>query len=171
MRHPPLWHSAFAWVDYCYPWNTLITRWKFGQQPALAFHFARWMERTLSVSTLLQQVDVVLPVPLSAQRMRERGYNPAAQLALHLGKSKCQLFILKRTHHTAAQSGLSRAQRLRNLQHAFAIERASALLLQNQRVLLVDDVMTTGATLAMASQCVLQAGAAQVQVLSMARTP
>lgn len=171
LRHPPPWQHAHAWVDYRYPWNHLITRWKFGQQPALAPHFARWMMQDPAVQALVSTADVLLPVPLSLERMRERGYNPAAQLVQHLHGSQHALHALQRVRHTPAQSGLTRAQRLRNLRQAFAVPAAQQHHIAGQRVLLVDDVMTTGATLTMASHCVLQAGATQVQVLCMARTP
>ena len=171
LQKPPLWQHAHAWMDYSYPWNTLIARWKFEQQPALAPHFARWMQQDPQVIQLLARADVLIPIPLSPQRMRERGYNPAAQLAQHLSAQHHQLHCLQRTRHTPAQSNLTRAQRLRNLRHAFAVAPAQHNHLANQRVLLLDDVMTTGATLTAASRCLLQAGARQIDVLCMARTP
>lgn len=171
LRRPPVWQAGHAWADYAYPWNQLITRWKFGQQPALAAHFARWMRQDPAVQAAIANAQVLVPIPLSAQRMRERGYNPAAQLIQHLDNHKQRLHSLQRLRHTAAQSGLTRAQRLRNLRHAFEVPPAQRPQIAGQRVLLVDDVMTTGATLTTASHCLLQAGAAQVQVLCMARTP
>ncbi len=171
LRHPPPWTRAYAWADYSYPWSSLITRWKFAQQPALARHFARWMEQDPHIQSMLQAADLVIPIPLSPQRIRERGYNPAAQIARQLGESKCQLQLLIRQLHTEAQSGLTRVQRMRNLKNAFAVPANQKHHLPNQKVLLVDDVMTTGATLRLASRCLLQAGASQVHVLCMARTP
>lgn len=171
LRHPPLWQHSHAWVDYSYPWNQLITRWKFGQQPALAQHFARWMRQDPAVQAAITGAEVLVPIPLSAARMRERGYNPAAQLSQNLDRSKHQLHSLQRVRHTVAQSGLTRAQRLRNLRQAFEVAPLQQRHITGKRVLLVDDVMTTGATLTMATHCLLQAGAAQVEVLCMARTP
>ncbi len=78
---------------------------------------------------------------------------------------------LQRTRHTAAQSDLTRAQRLRNLRHAFAVADAQRHRITDRHVLLIDDVMTTGATFTAASRCLLQAGARQIDVLCMARTP
>ena len=171
LRRPPLWQSAAVGVDYSYPWNQLITRWKFAQQPALAKHLAHWMLHDEHIRHAVAQAQVVIPIPLSVQRMRERGYNPAAQLAKHLAPSKYQAHALQRIRHTPAQSDLTRAQRLRNIRGAFAIHANHCELLQGQNVLLVDDVMTTGATLTEASRCLLHAGAAQIHVLCMARTP
>lgn len=171
LRQPPPWHSAHAWVDYSYPWNHLITRWKFAQQPALARHFAHWMQQQPALMHTVHEADMLIPIPMSPERMRERGYNPAAQLAQHLCRAKCSTDVLYRTRHTVAQSQQTRAQRLRNLRDALAVHPARHPALQGLRVLLVDDVMTTGATLTVATQCLLHAGAAQVQVLSLARTP
>ena len=171
LRRPPPWHRAIVGVDYGYPWNQLITRWKFAQQPALAKHFAQWMLQDADVCSAVARADVVIPIPLSSERMRERGYNPAAQLAKCLAPHLYQPYVLQRIRHTRAQSDLSRAQRLRNVREAFAVNAAHRGYLQDKTVLLVDDVMTTGATLEVASCCLLQAGAARVDVLCLARTP
>ena len=171
LRKPPLWHSAHAWVDYGYPWSQLIPRWKFASQPALASHLARWMQAHAPIQQLITAADVLIPVPLSSARLRERGYNQAALLARHLDAAKCQPHHLQRVLHTAAQSASTRAQRLRNLRHAFAVPDAHRAQLADQRIVLVDDVMTTGATLHAATRALLQAGAAQVDVLCVARTP
>ena len=82
-----------------------------------------------------------------------------------------QAGLLLRTHDTPAQSGLDRARRLRNLARAFAVEPLCAAQLAGRQVLLVDDVMTTGATLQAAAAVLRQAGAARVTALVLARTP
>ena len=171
MRHPPPWQQAYACVDYAYPWKALIARWKFAEQPALAHHLAGWMLETPGVEQALRHADVILPIPTSHQRMRERGYHPAAQLAKLLSPDKCNLYALQRLRHTPSQSQLTRSQRLRNLRGAFGMPPQQSNAITDRQVLLVDDVMTTGATLTLASKAVLQAGAAKVSVLSFARTP
>lgn len=171
LRSPPLWQHAHAWVDYHYPWNTFITRWKFGQEPALAQHFARWMGQDPQIQAALHAADVVVSIPLSAQRLRERGYNPAAQLARQLATDRYRPHALVRNRHTAPQSDLPRALRLRNVRHAFEVPATQRHHITGQRVLVMDDVMTTGATCTVASRVLLEAGAAHVQVLCMARTP
>lgn len=149
----------------------MITRWKFGQQPALAHHIARWMLQDPQIQAVLDGAEVVIPIPLSKERMRERGYNPAAQLAQKLAPHHHQLHALVRTRHTAAQSDLTRAQRLRNLRHAFELPMVQRRHIAGKKVLLIDDVMTTGTTCTVASRALLEAGAAHVAVLCMARTP
>jgi ComF family protein len=171
LKHPPPWQHAWAWRDYGYPWNQLLTQWKFAQQPALARHWAHWMQQDPALQTCWQQAQVIIPIPLSVQRLRERGYNPAAQLAKYLGRSQAALWCLQRTRDTPAQSGLSRKQRLRNLRNAFEVPQAQRQYIEGKTVLLIDDVMTTGATFTMASHCLLQAGASSVQVLCATRTP
>ena len=171
LKQPPVWDSASAWVDYAYPWSTLITHWKFGQQPAWARHFARWMTQDPGLQKAIAHAHLAIPIPLSTSRLRERGYNPAAQLVQLLCPKKMQRWALVRTRHSPAQSQLSRAQRMRNLRGAFDISPAQRPLLEGKNILLVDDVMTTGATLTIASQCLRQAGAAHIHVMCLARTP
>lgn len=171
LRQAPFWLHAHAWVDYSYPWNHLITQWKFGQQAALAHHFAQWMQEDPRVQQTLKQADAVLAIPLSRPRLRERGYNPAAQLAQLLEPSKHLPHALQRVRHTLPQSDLTRAQRMRNLHQAFEVPIAQRAAIAGRKLLLIDDVMTTGATLLVATHCLLQAGANEVNVLCMARTP
>lgn len=129
------------------------------------------MQQSPEVIQALALADVVLPVPLSRQRMQERGYNPAAQLAQKLSPSHHHLHTLVRTTHAPAQSALSRRQRLRNLRHAFEVPANQQHFIIQRHVLLVDDVMTTGATAHSASLALLQAGAQSVHILCLARTP
>ena len=171
LRQPPVWRQAVAWQDYSYPWHRLVQQWKAGQQPGLARHLARWMRDDTRVQTLLGQADMVVPIPMSSQRLRERGYHPAAQLAQHLHTRTPPTPALLRPQHTPSQQGLTRAQRLRNLRNAFAVAPQLRPSLHGQSVLLIDDVMTTGATFSAAAQCLLQGGAARVHVLCFARTP
>ena len=113
----------------------------------------------------------MLPLPLSRQRLRQRGFNQALLLARQLAPDKTDATLLLRLHDTPAQSSLARAQRLENLHGAFAIEPLRAHRVSGQRVVLIDDVMTTGATLHAAAGVLHRAGAAQVSALVVARTP
>lgn len=171
LRTPPLWQHASAWTDYRYPWSLLIGQWKLGQQPGLARTLAQWMLHDRAIAQAIANADWVLPIPLSPQRLRARGYHPAAQLARALAPHHHHLHLLQRVRDTPAQRGLPRAQRLRNLRGALQVHPADAPQLAGRRVLLVDDVMTTGATLHAATAALQQAGAAHVHVLCWARTP
>ncbi len=169
LRQPPPWQACHVWVDYGYPWADILTRWKLHPQPALARPIARWLRASPALVQAVAQADVLVPIPLSAPRLRERGFNQAAQLARLLAPQKCQATALQRPRETASQRGLTRAARLRNLRRAFTVPVPA--LVQGLHVLLVDDVLTTGATLRGASRALLDAGAAAVSVLAVARTP
>jgi ComF family protein len=148
----------------------LIARFKFRQQPGWAGPLATLMLSAPGVEDALDAADVVLPIPLSAQRLAERGYNQAWLLARHLSPHKAEAQWLLRTRDTPTQRSLPRTDRLANLKGAFSIEPLQALNLQGKRVVLVDDVMTSGASLHTAARALRQAGAAHITSVVVART-
>ena len=170
LRHPPALHACIAAVDYGYPWAGIVAEFKFRSDPGWATSLAALLRSTPWAEPALDAAQRVLPVPLSRQRLRERGFNQALLLAQHLAPHKTDGTLLLRLHDTATQRGLPRAQRLRNLRGAFAVEPLRATQVQGQHIVLVDDVMTTGATLEAAAQALLQAGAGSVTGLVLART-
>ena len=119
---------------------------------------------------ILDEADRLLPIPLSRQRLAERGYNQSWLLARRLAPDKADASLLLRIRHTPAQRTLPRAERLTNLKGAFALEPLRAHEVRGQRLLLVDDVMTSGASLHTAASVLLEAGAQQVNALVLART-
>lgn len=125
---------------------------------------APWAEDTLDAA------DWVLPIPLSAQRLAERGYNQAWLLARQLSPHKADAHLLLRTRDTPSQRSLPRADRLANLVGAFAVEPLRANQLRGKKVVLVDDVMTSGASLHSAARVLRQAGVARISALVLART-
>ena len=125
---------------------------------------APWVEDTLA------QADCVLPIPLSPERLAERGYNQSLLLARQLCPGKTDDRLLLRTRHTPAQRSLPRAERLANLIGAFAVDPLRAAEIRGRRMVLVDDVMTSGASLHTAAQVLSQAGAAHVSAVVLART-
>ncbi len=114
--------------------------------------------------------DVAVPVPLFWWKRMQRGFNQSELLARELSRRSGIPFgdFLRRTRHTPSQTGLSATARRQNVAGAFAVKPGTVL--KGQRVLLIDDVLTTGATLAAASRALKQAGAARVTVLTLART-
>lgn len=168
--HPPPLDACIAAVPYGYPWALALSEFKFRGDPGWTSALAQLMREAPGAREVLAQADLVLPIPLSHERLRERGYNQALLLARALIPLKTHATLLLRTRPTGAQSSLPRAQRLRNLRGAFAIDPLGAPLLDGRRVVLVDDVMTTGATLCTAAALVRQAGAQHVSALVFART-
>lgn len=168
-RAPPL-DACHALADYRFPWSNLITRLKFGDQPGWAGTLARLLQQSEAARTLLEQACWVLPIPLSLQRLRQRGYNQTVELGRRLATARLRTDLLLRTGHGPAQSALPRARRLANVRHAFMIEPLRQHELCDRRVVLLDDVMTSGATLFAAAQVVREAGAAHVSALVLART-
>ncbi len=141
------------------------------------------MQRQELIRELLESADIVMPLPLAPERLEERGFNQALALAKHLvAKNKIDASSLIRTRNTAPQRLLDREARQRNVANAFALQappdKARSKSYSNanasfsgKHILLIDDVMTTGATLVAASQPLYKAGAAKVSAVVIAHTP
>lgn len=170
IRHPPALDACLAAVAYAYPWSMCIAQFKFNQQVGWAGTLADLLRHSPWVEPAIDQCDALLPMPLSAQRLFERGYNQALELARHLDPHKTRPHLLLRTRHTAPQPSLGRAERQRNVQGAFALEPLQADAVRGRRLVLVDDVMTSGASLFAAAAVLKQAGATHVTGLVVART-
>lgn len=170
LRDPPPLDLCLAAVPYGFPWAHLMADFKFNQQPALAGFFAHLLKATPWVEPTLEAADLLLPMPLSSQRLQLRGYNQALLLANHLSAAKMRADLLLRVIDTPAQHGLKRAQRLTALNQAFAVDPLKVTVMKGARLVLVDDVMTTGASLYTAARVLKAAGAAHITGLVVART-
>ena len=163
--------SCVAAKLYVSPWKELITAFKFEEQAGLASFLAQQMRNTAAIAQRVEDCDCVVPVPLSAQRLRERGFNQALLLAKQLCPKRTLAQGLIRLRDTPAQSGLSRQDRLHNLDNAFMVNPVHLQMLLDAKVVLVDDVTTTGTTLLACTQPLLAAGVKQVDAVVLARTP
>lgn len=170
LREPPPLDACLAAVDYAWPWTHCIARLKFHQDVGLAAALAELLARTPGVPEALHDADWLLPMPLAPERLAERGYNPALLLARQLRRAGCRADLLLRTRHTAPQRGLTRAARQRNVRGAFAVAATGAQALRGRHVALLDDVMTTGASLHEAARALRRAGVREVTAIALART-
>ncbi len=177
LTEPPPFERAVAAVGYGHPWDGLIARFKFHAAldlaPALA-HLLLEAVRASDATGPTRTPTLMLPVPLSAERLRERGCNQAWELVKHLRRPfgcRTDARLLLRVRDTPHQLARPLDERAANVRSAFAVEPLRAAELRGQTVTLVDDVMTTGATAAEIARVLLQAGAAQVDVWVVARTP
>jgi ComF family protein len=167
---PPLYRRARAALAYDAGCKDLILSFKHADRTELAKPFARWM--ALAGRQILSESDVIVPVPLHWQRLLSRRYNQAALLAAALGRLSAKPIapdLLHRKRATVKQGHLSRLGRQRNVKGAFALRQPHKADLAGKRVLLVDDVITTGATVDGCCRLLLAAGAASVDVLALAQ--
>ncbi len=168
--NPPPVDECLSAVSYSFPWNDCIASYKFGNNPAWANTLALLMESSPNIEPAIDKADVLLPIPLSTARMQHRGYNQALELCKHLNRAKTDAHLLLRIKDTLTQSTLNKQERLKNVKTAFTVEPLRAQELQGKRIVLVDDVMTSGATLFSAAISLRQAGAAHITTIVFART-
>jgi ComF family protein len=170
IANPPAYQRARAAVRYDDVARTLVHSLKYQDRTDLAPTMGRWMAR--AGQQLLADADVLVPVPLHWRRGWSRRYNQSGALARVIAKySGVELAseALRRVRPTEQQVGLSRAQRASNVQGAFKVASDRNAQIQGRRVILVDDVLTSGATADACARALLRAKAAQVDVLVFAR--
>lgn len=154
LSEPPHYDATTAVLAYEFPADTLVHALKFRGELALAGLLGGLLLRHITG----QEMDCVVPVPLSAERLKQRGYNHAAEIARHVAANKLDLALCVRSRDTPPQMELPFAERRKNVRGAFHCTRALA----GQSIALVDDVMTTGATLNEIAAVLKAAGAARV---------
>lgn len=167
LRDPPPFERTITALDYAAPWSALIARFKFHGSVELAPMFAVLLREAARDQP---PPELVLPAPLSGERLRERGFNQSWEIARRLGPP-ADARLLLRIRDTPHQVDLPLDRRASNVRAAFAVEPLRRDDVAGRSVVLVDDVMTTGATAAEMARTLLQAGASRVQLWVLARTP
>jgi ComF family protein len=170
LRDAPAFARARAVFRYDEASRNLILAFKHADRIHAAPAFGQWLAR--AGGELLQTADIVAPVPLHWLRLAWRRYNQAALIARAAADAagrRCVPDLLVRQRRTPSQGELGRAERRRNVRRAFAVHPRYVATVAGTRILLVDDVFTTGATVEECARTLLAAGAAAVDVLTLAR--
>ncbi len=168
LSNPPHFDETISAFRYAYPLDRLVQAYKFNANLSLLPLFADALVRALGAIEAAARPDLVIPLPLAPMRLAERGFNQASLLGERVSKTLGIRFEARgmlRVRETPPQSGLSREARLKNVRGAFDC----ANRLDGLRVAVVDDVMTTGATLSEAARALKKAGAAHVSAWVIAR--
>lgn len=160
----PYYDATFAAFQYAFPLDKLVQSFKYEHRLAVGQYFG---ER---LASLMENVaaDLIIPLPLHEERLRERGFNQALELARPVSKLRkiaINASICKRTRNTPAQANLPWAKRAKNIHGAFHCTED----LHGKRILLVDDVMTTGASVNECARTLKLHGAIEVSVMAIAR--
>ncbi|MEM8744814.1 MAG: ComF family protein, partial [Pseudomonadota bacterium] len=170
VANPPKYHRARAVARYDGTLRKLVHGLKYRDRHEGVELFARWMVH--AGEDLLNDADLLVPVPLARMRLWTRRFNQSALLSKAIARLSSvpeSPSLLERTRRTASQVGLSTEQRRRNVAGAFHVAEKHGHEIDGKRVVLVDDVITTGATANACASALLRAGAAQVDVLALGR--
>lgn len=166
-KKPPVFASTEILFDYKYPARELIKSFKFNNQPELARAFASKLAKKFVGRNLIN--TSLIPVPLHKTRQRERGYNQSLEFAKHLAKElnlRIDASLCFRIKNTDPQSGLPKKTRKNNVKNAFTLSNK----LLPEHLIIVDDVITTGATVNEIAKLFINAGCKRVDIWAIART-
>jgi len=170
MEREPVFDAARAAVIYNDISRKMILSFKYGDRLHAVKTFVPWMVR--AGQNLIDQADLIIPVPLHNRRLRERRFNQSALLAQEIARTTVKAYLpdlLERTRHTVPQQGLNYKERGKNVHGAFGVNKNHLQTLKGRNVLLIDDVYTSGATLNECALVMKNAKAATVAVLTVAR--
>lgn len=151
------------------PIKKLIHQFKYGDDTTLAPLLSRLSYRSAQD---LSDADIVIPVPIHGSKLKKRKYNQAALLSKEISKmldKECIVDFLERIKETKSQVGLSKMKRIRNVKKAFILNQKYKKHINGKKILLIDDVISTGSTADECSKCLKESGAASVYVLCVAR--
>lgn len=167
---PPAFDRARAAMRFSDVARDLVHLLKYGDRLDLVSPFAVWMSR--AGAEMLSEADALVPVPLHWTRLFQRRFNQSAELARSIsGQAKMPVIddVLMRVRATAPQVGLARDERAKNVHGAFSVEKSARAKVKGKRIVLIDDVLTTGATANACARVLRRAGVSRVDVLTLAR--
>lgn len=174
LQNPPAFDYTVVACDYATPQDQLVLALKFGHQLALAPLFAVMLRDAILLQPRSALPELLCVVPLGPQRLAQRGFNQALEIARPLSRQlgvPLQATLLQRCRETAQQSSLHPDARLRNVRHAFLPDTAALEQIRGAHLGVVDDVMTTGLTLHEIATILKRFGAAKITNYVFARTP
>jgi ComF family protein len=170
IAEPPVYDRARAVARYSVTMRELVQGFKYRDRHEGVPLFGRWLER--AGAELLADADLIVPVPLYRSRLWWRRFNQSAMLAQSVARLTgipADCFVLRRVRRTASQVGLTHDQRRRNVAGAFKVDDAAKTRVTDKNIVMVDDVITTGATAEACARALTRAKAARVDVLALAR--
>jgi ComF family protein len=174
LRNPPAFDFTVTVCDYAAPQDQLLLALKFGHELALAPWFASMLRDSILQKNSFELPQLLCAVPLGSQRLAERGFNQAVEIARplsrHLGVA-LHTRLFHRSRETARQSSLPTDARARNVKNAFSMDENQISTIRGLHVGVVDDVMTTGMTMHEIATMLKRFGAATVSTYVFARTP
>ena len=165
----PDFNATSAVFLYAYPIDAMILRYKYGNNLNLGDAFGKFLAEKINADDYLKNIDLVVPMPMHPQRLKERGFNQALEIAKVLTKNyreKLDYKSVQRQTLTPPQASLTLKQRVKNIKGAFKVNTSFT----GKRIAIVDDVMTTGASLNELAKTLKKAGATRVECWVIART-
>ncbi|MBC3918522.1 ComF family protein [Undibacterium sp. CY18W] len=174
LRNPPAFDMTVAVCDYAAPQDQLVLALKFGHELALAPWFALMLRDSILRRPAFELPHYLCAVPLGTQRLAERGFNQALEIARPLSRQlgvPLHTGLLHRSRETARQSSLPIDARARNIRQAFSLDEHELHAVKDLHIGIIDDVMTTGMTMHEIATMLKRYGAAKVSTYVFARTP
>lgn len=148
----------------------LILQYKFQEKSYLYKIFVKNLKNNEKIYLFLKKYDIIIPVPISKKRKKQRGYNQTSLLAQQISKDfnlECTEKCLTKDIHTKPQSSLSKEDRIKNVKNVYSVKKQEKII--NRNILLIDDIYTTGNTVNECSRVLKQAGAKSVAILTLAK--
>ena len=173
LNSPPDFDATISVFLYAYPVDTMMQRYKYGSLLNLGDAFGELLAEKIHI----ENIDLIIPMPMHRQRLKERGFNQALEIAKVLDKLLCKNHkekldykSVERQTLTPPQASLPLKERVKNIKGAFKVNADKLDIIQGKRIAIVDDVMTTGASLNELAKTLKKAGASHVECWVIART-